>query len=315
MAVRSRLYQTSWKGSKNPYSKYKSCRGSAVVQTALVPLPMTSTPVAADGAAVADQPGTGDIAAVLNQLLSGMTTLEQSMQMLEQGQQSLEAGQDILATRLSATESRIATDVAGGVAPGSSAGRAAPSADTAPVTGSSARSAAPPSSEEVNGAQGVTTQGVDGSSARGAAPTSGNGGIPSDPFQTMMGIFEAARKWAEESRPPPSRFSLDTRGLGRPTSFSSKEGEFQEWHVKFATYMASAFPGSREVLEWAAERTDAVSRGELQDRFGDSVRELSELNNQLYALLLSLCQNEAFDIVNTSPKDQARSLAATDKKV
>ena len=101
---------------------------------------------------------------------------------------------------------------------------------------------------------------------------------------------------------PRARGSLiDTKGLGRPLPLKNPEQEFVAWARRTENFVASVFPGAREVLAWAVELDPAtaasantVAASDDLDMEESTAQELSE---QLYTVLMSLVEGESFDII------------------
>ena len=100
---------------------------------------------------------------------------------------------------------------------------------------------------------------------------------------------------------------VDTKGIGKPPSFTDKESEFQVWSKKTANFLISVYPELEAPLEWAAEEPDPFDRTRVVTEFGDQhdilnyVAKIAELDHQIHTVLSQLTFGEGFDIVNNVP--------------
>ena len=69
--------------------------------------------------------------------------------------------------------------------------------------------------------------------------------------------------------PPSEKLQLvDTKGLGKPTTFSGEHDQFLLWRHRMASYVCSIHQDLQEVLEWLEEREKPFSSEELDTAFG-----------------------------------------------
>ena len=66
--------------------------------------------------------------------------------------------------------------------------------------------------------------------------------------------------------------TVDSKGVGKPFTFSSDEARFAAWQKKLRNYVAAALPGARVFMDWASDHSQPISREELEDRFGEQLR-------------------------------------------
>ena len=57
---------------------------------------------------------------------------------------------------------------------------------------------------------------------------------------------------------------VDTKGLGKPSTFSGDADQFLPWRHRMSAYVCSIYPELRDVLEWCEERDKSISTEELK---------------------------------------------------
>eukprot|EP00971_Amphidinium_carterae_P035239 693598-Amphidinium_carterae.2 len=97
---------------------------------------------------------------------------------------------------------------------------------------------------------------------------------------------------------------VDTKGIGKPASFSGKEDKWREWSVKFESFVVGVYGEEiMSVLLWASEQETEISERDLDLKFGlaadaaDQVEEVARKSGQLYVALQQLTSKEAFDVL------------------
>lgn len=108
----------------------------------------------------------------------------------------------------------------------------------------------------------------------------------------------------EAVKGPKSKLCLvDTKGLGKPSTFSGETEQFLQWRHRLTSYICSVYADLREVLEWCEERDKSISSNELDAAFGASADEidrvdgLEEKSRELASALQMVTQKEPFAIV------------------
>ena len=86
---------------------------------------------------------------------------------------------------------------------------------------------------------------------------------------------------------------LDTRGLGKPSTFEDKEERFVSWVRKVENYLVASLGESfRPLLEWAGERDTAIVANDWEIAYGqgtqDAIPDLGEKVGQLHTVLIAL---------------------------
>ena len=96
---------------------------------------------------------------------------------------------------------------------------------------------------------------------------------------------------------------VDTKGLGKPSTFSGDADQFLPWRHRMSAYVCSIYPELRDVLEWCEERDESISTEELNATFGeeadeiDRVPKLFDKSVELSSALQMVTSKEPFAIV------------------
>ena len=70
---------------------------------------------------------------------------------------------------------------------------------------------------------------------------------------------------------------VDTKGLGKPSTFSGDADQFLPWRHRMSAYVCSIYPELRDVLEWCEERDKSISTEELNATFGEEADEIDRV--------------------------------------
>ena len=71
------------------------------------------------------------------------------------------------------------------------------------------------------------------------------------------------------ARPGSSNKLVDTKGIGKPSSFSGDDGKYREWAAKFESFVSSVFGDSfRKVMDWAIEQGEPIEEVNWLAAFG-----------------------------------------------
>ena len=103
---------------------------------------------------------------------------------------------------------------------------------------------------------------------------------------------------------------VDTRGLGKPSSFDGTEEKFLPWKTRTDHFIIGVYPDIAPALEWAEEQTAPIDSIDVAAAFGnpddnnDFVPGLVEKQQQLFMVLQQLCAREAFDLVTNCGRGQ-----------
>ena len=98
---------------------------------------------------------------------------------------------------------------------------------------------------------------------------------------------------------------LDTKGLGKPSTFSGQVSDWEAWSFKLITWMGAQYPDAESNMEWAAAFTGSIGPAEIEAYSLDRpTSNVTEFNHQLYGVLVSLfdLNSEPMEIVRNSAK-------------
>ena len=117
-----------------------------------------------------------------------------------------------------------------------------------------------------------------------------------------VSVQALAQQVAAGAAPRAPRSLLDTRGLGKPSTFEDKEERFVSWVRKVENFLvASLGEGFRPLLEWASERDTAIVANDWDIAYGQGTQEeildITEKIGQLHTVLVALTDGESNDIV------------------
>ena len=75
------------------------------------------------------------------------------------------------------------------------------------------------------------------------------------------------------STQPNSRTMIDTKGLGKPSSFGKGdrkelESMFPSWSRKTRNFVLSIYDDLKDLLDWAAEQPDVITSEKLKATYG-----------------------------------------------
>ena len=120
-------------------------------------------------------------------------------------------------------------------------------------------------------------------------------------------MIAALGQAAQRQGPASSSTLIDARGLGRPVPFDEKEDKFPGWRRRFENFIVGSYGETfREVLSWTTECEEPISStswdaefgiGSDRDLAGSTVVDLDTKVNQLYAILVSLTEDDSNDII------------------
>ena len=115
---------------------------------------------------------------------------------------------------------------------------------------------------------------------------------------------------------------MDSKGLGKPSTFPNKEDQYLKWMRSLENYAAGVFGEEfRSFLEWAASAEAAISKGEVLEQFGpdsddvDRIDEIVYKNGQLYLCFAALTEGETNDlVVGAGPGNGAEAWRKVNKR-
>ena len=102
---------------------------------------------------------------------------------------------------------------------------------------------------------------------------------------------------------------VDTKGLGKPSSFDGTEEKFLPWKRRTENFVMGVYPDIAPALEWAEEQTAPIDSVDVAAAFGDPddtdfIPGLVDKQQRLFMALQQLCEREAFDLVTKCGRGQ-----------
>lgn len=115
---------------------------------------------------------------------------------------------------------------------------------------------------------------------------------------------------ALRDRPDKKVTLVDNRGLAKPDRFLGEESNWLYWKTRMEAFITSVHPKMEAVLEWAEDFDTEITATEIKAAFGpvnpthQTIEDVEEISGQLYAILQTLCEKEAFQVVRSAGKSQ-----------
>ena len=101
------------------------------------------------------------------------------------------------------------------------------------------------------------------------------------------------------------RVLVDAKGFGKPSPFNNNEQDFLKWSRKTSNYMNSVLTGLNPVLLSAVDEDDVIDWQKFKASHLDlGDKDLDEMNEQVYRVLVALTDGESFDIVTSVGEGQ-----------
>ena len=139
-----------------------------------------------------------------------------------------------------------------------------------------------------------------------ASPQSVDGGMG----EAILQLTRSQQELVEALKVKESRKInlVDTKGLSKPDRFSGSEEGFLYWRTRLEGFVTSIVPELEDVMSWAEEQEFEITRAMVEAAWGDGgtegeIDELESWVNQLYSVLQTLCEKEAFTIVRSAGKN------------
>ena len=101
---------------------------------------------------------------------------------------------------------------------------------------------------------------------------------------------------------------VDNRGLAKPDKFDGKEEGFLYWRTRLEAFVTSIHPDLEDIMLWAEEMDHEIMSADIKAAWGPlnpserEVVDVDSMNSQLFAVLQTLCEREALQIVRSSGK-------------
>lgn len=97
--------------------------------------------------------------------------------------------------------------------------------------------------------------------------------------------------------------------LMKPYSFKGEESKYHEWIVKFLAYRRACNAGCEEWLKWSMEEMQEVINTDNTGTRWVEREKVVDFSTKVHALLINLCEGEAFKIVqNVGPGERLEGL-------
>ena len=95
---------------------------------------------------------------------------------------------------------------------------------------------------------------------------------------------------------------VDTKGVGRPTTFDGTQAKWSAWAFKVENFIASVYVNGREALQWAGTREKTIADGDLKELKELDVPDVFEINEAVYALIAQITEQEPLDIAKNTAR-------------
>mgnify|MGYP000606469919 FL=1 len=115
----------------------------------------------------------------------------------------------------------------------------------------------------------------------------------------------AAMMTRVESKPPEARSLVDSRGIGKPDTLTSKtahnQTEFKVWRVKYVNWVTASMPEMLELFAQLERNNEEIITDEKYREFLLEQPQVASFSAQLRATLVSLCVAEPLNVVLNTP--------------
>ncbi len=124
-------------------------------------------------------------------------------------------------------------------------------------------------------------------------------------LQTQQSEALAAMMTRVESRPPEARSLVDSRGIGKPDTLTSKtahnQTEFKVWRVKYVNWVTASMPEMLDLFAQLERNNEDIITDEKYREFLQVTPAVANFSAQLRATLVSLCVAEPLNVVLNTP--------------
>eukprot|EP00435_Cladocopium_sp_Y103_P038376 s510_g10.t1 len=134
-------------------------------------------------------------------------------------------------------------------------------------------------------------------------------GLPADVGLAFTALATSQRELVESLKSKDRKLSLvDNKGLAKPERFSGKEEQFLYWRTRVEAFITSVFPELEDVMLWAEEFDGVITGADVRAAWGaanpthETVDDVESKSTQVYAVLQTLCEGEAFTIARSAGK-------------
>jgi hypothetical protein len=90
---------------------------------------------------------------------------------------------------------------------------------------------------------------------------------------------------------------VDTKGIGKPATFSSELKQFPTWSFKLGNFLEGILKGMKDGLEWAADQDSLILDLTPLETILEPGVDVKDAGRQTYAVLAQLCDGEALDLI------------------
>ena len=115
----------------------------------------------------------------------------------------------------------------------------------------------------------------------------------------------AAMMTRVESQPTQARSLVDSRGIGKPDTLSSKmaqsQTDYMAWRVKYVNWVTASMPSMIDVFSHLERHNDEVINDDKYQEWLQSTPAVASFSAQLRATLVSLCVDEPLNVVLNTP--------------
>ena len=117
--------------------------------------------------------------------------------------------------------------------------------------------------------------------------------------QTAIEALGEVLKESKKDRPERSPILVDTKGIGKPTTFKNSEKTFHEWIGKLTNYLCAILgEATRPLLEWLSEQESEIGELDIdQDLWEHLPLSVPDFSNQVYHLLVNFTEGETYDLM------------------
>ena len=122
-------------------------------------------------------------------------------------------------------------------------------------------------------------------------------------------LGEVLKQLMYELRQTPTQAGMvDTRGMGRPPSFSGLDKEWREWKGKLTAYLYATAPHAKPYLDWAEASAKPISQSVMEeqctndqgDLANDALNSMAQFSTRLGLILVDTCKGKPYRIVESA---------------
>ena len=95
---------------------------------------------------------------------------------------------------------------------------------------------------------------------------------------------------------------VDTKGVGRPSTFDGTQTKWSAWAFRVENFIASVYVNGREALDWAGTREKMIVDEDLRELQDLDTPDVFEINEAVYALIAQITEQEPLDIAKNTTR-------------